>query len=46
MTKIRRNQIEILEGLSETLQNMRVRLLVLSVLWEAAVSIYPMSSVL
>ena len=46
MTNIRRNQTEILEGHSETLQTLPVRLLVLSVLWEAAVSIYPTSNVL
>ena len=48
MTNIRRNRTEILEGHSETLQTLRVRLLVfkLSVLWEAAVSFYPMSNVL
>ena len=44
--KIRRNQTKILEGRSETLQNLRVPLRVLLVLWEAAVSIYPMSNVL
>ena len=46
MTNIRKNQTEILEGHSETLQTLPVRLLVLSVLWEAAVSIYPTSNVL
>ena len=46
MTNIRKNQTEILEGHSETLQTLPVPLLVLSVLWEAAVSIYPMSNVL